>query len=110
MPGAPVPLRSPYGAVPGALPTVPRTAPAMHRSVRRTAVILSLATGASVAAVWGVSSVARMPVQAPPGSPGMLNLVPHVEPDLVTPTPTTRTTSTKAATVKFSLTPKQSGS
>ena len=41
--------------VPEPLSTVPPTAPALHRSPMRAAVIASLAAGASVAAAWGLA-------------------------------------------------------
>lgn len=50
--------------VPEPLSTVPPTAPALHRSPMRAAVIASLAAGASVAAAWGLA------VSPLPGSTG----------------------------------------
>ena len=47
------------------LPTVPPRAPAHHRSLRRTAVVVGLVAGASAAAAWTLGGVAGSPLRAP---------------------------------------------
>lgn len=53
----PVPTRSRMPSAPlhEPVPTVPPTAPALHRSPMRAAVVASIAAGASVAAAWGLA-------------------------------------------------------
>ena len=59
----------PAGA-PEPLSTVPPTAPALHRSPMRAAVIASLAAGASVAAAWGLA-VSPLPGGTGPRTPSV---------------------------------------
>lgn len=60
----------PAGA-PEPLSTVPPTAPALHRSPMRAAMIASLAAGASVAAAWGLA-VSPLPGSTGPRAPSVL--------------------------------------
>ena len=59
----------PAGA-PEPLSTVPPTAPALHRSPMRAAMIASLAAGASVAAAWGLA-VSPLPGSTGPRTPSV---------------------------------------
>ncbi|WP_353511082.1 hypothetical protein [Intrasporangium sp.] len=59
----------PVGA-PEPLSTVPPTAPALHRSPMRAAMIASLAAGASVAAAWGLA-VSPLPGSTGPRTPSV---------------------------------------
>ncbi|HEX5969141.1 MAG TPA: hypothetical protein VFY88_11740, partial [Intrasporangium sp.] len=56
--------------VPEPLSTVAPTAPALHRSPMRAAVIASLAAGASVAAAWGLA-VSPLPGSTGPRTPSV---------------------------------------
>ena len=55
VPVPPVGFRMPSAPVHEPVPTVPPTAPALHRSPMRAAVVASIAAGASVAAAWGLA-------------------------------------------------------
>ncbi|HOF63180.1 MAG TPA: hypothetical protein PLL54_02660 [Dermatophilaceae bacterium] len=74
IPGIPRPPWSPLGGGPRVadprdsafrLPTVPPRAPAHHRSLRRTAVVVGLVAGASAAAAWTLGGVAASPLRSP---------------------------------------------
>ena len=77
-PGPRIPLgplaRGGRGIVPAGAPeplsTVPPTAPALHRSPMRAAMIASLAAGASVAAAWGLA-VSPLPGSSGPRTPSV---------------------------------------
>jgi hypothetical protein len=64
IPMPPMGFRMPSGPSYDPVPTVRPTAPALHRSPMRAAVVASIAAGASVAAAWGLT------VSPVPGSPG----------------------------------------
>ncbi|WP_374970229.1 hypothetical protein [Terrabacter sp. BE26] len=55
VPVPPVGFRMPPAPAHEPVPTVPPTAPALHRSPMRAAVVASIAAGASVAAAWGLA-------------------------------------------------------
>jgi hypothetical protein len=55
IPVPPVGFRMPSGPSYDPVPTVRPTAPALHRSPMRAAVVASIAAGASVAAAWGLA-------------------------------------------------------
>jgi hypothetical protein len=64
VPRPPLGLRMPQASLPGPVPTVPPTSPALHHSPVRAAVLASLAAGASVAAAWGLA-VSPIPAGSP---------------------------------------------
>jgi len=55
VPAPPLGFRMPSGASHDPVPTVRPTAPPLHRSPMRAAVLASIAAGASVAAAWGLA-------------------------------------------------------
>lgn len=64
VPRPPLGFRMPHPALPGPVPTVAPTSPALHHSPVRAAVLASLAAGASVAAAWGLA-VSPIPAGSP---------------------------------------------
>ena len=69
VPPAPDRSRMPSAPFHEPVPTVPPTAPALHRSPMRAAVLASIAAGASVAAAWGLA-VSPSPAGRLPSVPG----------------------------------------
>lgn len=63
-------LRMPSAASHEPVPTVAPTAPALHRSPMRAAVVASIAAGASVAAAWGLA-ISPLPGGARPATAGV---------------------------------------
>lgn len=69
IPLPPLGLRMPSAPSYEPVPTVRPTAPALHRSPMRAAVVASIAAGASVAAAWGLA-IAPVPGSRVPSVPG----------------------------------------
>lgn len=65
VPSLPVGFRMPSAPAYEPVPTVRPTAPALHRSPMRAAVVASIAAGASVAAAWGLA-ISPVPGARPP--------------------------------------------
>jgi len=70
IPLPPIGFRMPFAPSYDPVPTVSPTAPALHRSPMRAAVVASIAAGASVAAAWGLA-VAPVSGLSGSGSPSV---------------------------------------
>lgn len=105
VPAPPVGFRMPPSLGRQPVPTVAPTAPPLHRSPLRAAVVASLAAGASVAAAW---SLAVMPQPAPAPSRGPAPLLPGVA-SFGYPTLSPTRLGTATATLPVGLLPQTAG-